>query len=164
MICFCLCWKLKLRPEEQIPCHSRFPTGSFAVLIGDPLQCGIIYGSIRGSFPVWGSFAVGDHLRRCTDHNIFLLRLNFIQNDKQLFTSKYTETQFKKFVCLERSVMWGSTRSLDSFSGILFPSASFRTNISLSRVDLSIFYLILYAKPRPHNCKKTRCRSLPCNF
>ena len=26
---------------------------------------GIICGSIWGSFPVWGSFAVGDHLQRC---------------------------------------------------------------------------------------------------
>ena len=28
---------------------------------------GIICGSIWESFPVWGSFAVGDHLRRCTE-------------------------------------------------------------------------------------------------
>ena len=26
---------------------------------------GIICGQIWGSFPVWGSFVVGDHLRRC---------------------------------------------------------------------------------------------------
>ena len=33
----------------------------------DHLLFGIICGSIWGSFPVWGSFAVGDHLRRCTE-------------------------------------------------------------------------------------------------
>ena len=51
----------KPQPEEQTPCHSSFPGG-------DHLQStlGIICGSIWGSFEVWGSFAVGDHLRRCT--------------------------------------------------------------------------------------------------
>ena len=34
--------------------------GSFVVHIGDHLRFGIICG------PIWGSFAVGDHLRRCT--------------------------------------------------------------------------------------------------
>ena len=33
---------------------------------GDHLGLGIISGPIWGSFPAWGSFAVGDHLRRCT--------------------------------------------------------------------------------------------------
>ena len=36
------------------------------VRIGDHLRFGIICGLIWGSFPVWGSFAVGDHLQRCT--------------------------------------------------------------------------------------------------
>ena len=48
MTCFCLCQKLKPRPEEQTPCHSSF---SFAV------NSGIICGQHR-----W-SFAVLDHLR-----------------------------------------------------------------------------------------------------
>ena len=38
--------------------------GSFAVHIGDHLRFGIICG------PVWGSFAVGDHLRRCTAESV----------------------------------------------------------------------------------------------
>ena len=37
-----------------------FRRGSFAVHIGDHLRLGIICG------PIWGSFVVGDHLRRCT--------------------------------------------------------------------------------------------------
>ena len=37
-----------------------------AVQIGDHLRFGIICGPIWGSLPVWESFAVGDHLRRCT--------------------------------------------------------------------------------------------------
>ena len=37
--------------------------------------------------------------------------------------------------------MWGSSQSLDSFSGILFPSSFFRTNRSLSRADLSIYFI-----------------------
>ena len=37
------------------------------VHIGDHLRLGIICGPVLGSFPVWGSFAVGDHLRRCTE-------------------------------------------------------------------------------------------------
>ena len=37
--------------------------------------------------------------------------------------------------------MSGSSLSLDSFSGILFPSAFFRTNRSLSRADLSIYFI-----------------------
>ena len=32
--------------------------------MGDHLRFGIICGAIWGSFPVWGSFAVGDHLWR----------------------------------------------------------------------------------------------------
>ena len=45
-----------------------FPTGSFAVYNGDDLRFGIICGPVWWSFPVWGSFTVGDHLRRCTVH------------------------------------------------------------------------------------------------
>ena len=41
----------------------------FLVFRRDHLRstAGIICGPIWGSFPVWESFAVGDHLRRCTD-------------------------------------------------------------------------------------------------
>ena len=44
MTCLCLRQKLKLRPDEQIPCHSSFSKG---------IICG----------PHRGSFAVRDHLR-----------------------------------------------------------------------------------------------------
>ena len=53
----------KNRCQQTIP---RFAAGSFAVHIGDQMRFGIICGSIWGSFPAWGSFPVGDHLRRCT--------------------------------------------------------------------------------------------------
>ena len=43
-----------------------FRRGSFTVHVGDHLRFGIICGPIWGSFPVGGSFAVGDHLRCCT--------------------------------------------------------------------------------------------------
>ena len=49
MTFFCLCWKLKPWPEEQIPRHSWFSNG-------------IIYGPHRGSFEVH----IGDDLPRCT--------------------------------------------------------------------------------------------------
>ena len=52
--------------ETKIHAIRCFPAGSFAVHIGDHLRFGIICGRISGSFSVWGSFAVGDHLRRCT--------------------------------------------------------------------------------------------------
>ena len=52
----------------------HFPTGSFAVYIGDHLWFGIICGPVWGSLPVWGSFAVGDHLRPCTDPIITSVR------------------------------------------------------------------------------------------
>jgi len=42
----------KKNTGNQSPCHSS-------------LSGGIICGPIWGSFLVWGSFAVGDHLRRC---------------------------------------------------------------------------------------------------
>ena len=58
---------LKKIQETKIHATRCFPVGSFAVHIGDHLRFGIICGSIWGSFPVWGSFAVGDHLRRCTE-------------------------------------------------------------------------------------------------
>ena len=51
--------------ETKIHAIRYFPAGSFAVHIGDHLRFGIICG------PIWGSFAVGDHLRRCTDENNF---------------------------------------------------------------------------------------------
>jgi len=44
-----------------------FRRGSFAVHIGDHLRLGIICG------PIWGSFAVGDHLRRRTEPFLPLL-------------------------------------------------------------------------------------------
>ena len=44
--------------------HLRSTSG----IICGPHRFGIICGPIWGSFPVWGLFAVGDHLRRCTDH------------------------------------------------------------------------------------------------
>ena len=53
--------------EAKIHAIRYFPAGSFAVHIGDHLRFGIICGPIWGSIAVWGSFAVGDHLRRCTD-------------------------------------------------------------------------------------------------
>ena len=57
MTCFYLCWKLKPRPEEKIPCHSSLFNGIIAVHIGDHLRFGIICGPIWRSFAVWGSFA-----------------------------------------------------------------------------------------------------------
>ena len=54
---------MKARPKSKLHAIPRFPAGSFAVHIGDHLRFGIICGPIRLSFPVWGSFAVGDHLR-----------------------------------------------------------------------------------------------------
>ena len=53
----------------KTPLHSIPPIsgGSFAVQFGDHLRSGIICGPFWGSFAVWGSFPVGDHLRRCTD-------------------------------------------------------------------------------------------------
>ena len=57
-------WNLDRRNKlHAIP---RFPPGSFAVHIGDHLRSNL------GSFPVWGSFAVGDHLRRCTGRDFFV--------------------------------------------------------------------------------------------
>ena len=58
--------KNKNNPGNRTPCHFSFSAGSFAVHIGDRFRFGIICGPIWGSFSVWGSFAVRDHLRRCT--------------------------------------------------------------------------------------------------
>ena len=41
--------------------------GSLAVDNGNYLRSKIISGPFWGSFAVWGSFVVGDHLRYCTD-------------------------------------------------------------------------------------------------
>ena len=54
-------------PRNKLYAIPRFPTGSFAVYVGDHLRFGIICG------PIWGSFAVGDHLRRCTQLYIYLI-------------------------------------------------------------------------------------------
>ena len=51
--------KNKIR-ETKIRAIRYFPGGSFVVHIGDHLRFGIICG------PIWGSFAVREHLRRCT--------------------------------------------------------------------------------------------------
>ena len=59
--------------ETKVHDISYFPAGSFAVHIGDHLRFGIICGLIWGSFQVWGSFAVGDHLRRCTVVNVAVI-------------------------------------------------------------------------------------------
>ena len=53
-----------------------FPAGSFEVHIGNHLRFRIICRPIWGSFLVWGSFAVGDHLRRCTGITVFVCRLS----------------------------------------------------------------------------------------
>ena len=60
--------KIKNKKIQETKLHAipRFPAVSFAVHIGDHFRFGIICGPILGSFPVWGSFAVGDYLRRCT--------------------------------------------------------------------------------------------------
>ena len=54
--------KIKNKKTRETKLHAipRFAAASFAVHIGDHLRFGIICG------PVWGSFAVGDDLRRCT--------------------------------------------------------------------------------------------------
>ena len=55
----------KSKEQKSMP-FVFFWWGSFAVHIGHHLRFGIICGSIWGSFPLWVSFAVGDHLRHCT--------------------------------------------------------------------------------------------------
>ena len=45
------------------------------------------------------------------------------------------------FECLKRSITKGSSQSLDSLKGILFPSAFFSTSRSLSSADLSIYLM-----------------------
>ena len=57
--------KKKLQ-DNKLHAIPRFSAGSFVVHIGDHFRSGIICGLISGSFPVWGSFAVGDQLQRCT--------------------------------------------------------------------------------------------------
>ena len=49
--------KWNLDGRNKLHAIPRFPSGSFAVHIGDHLRFGIICGPIWGSFPVWGSFA-----------------------------------------------------------------------------------------------------------
>ena len=60
-------------PRNKFHAILRFPTGSFVVYIGDQMQFGVIFG------PIWGSFAVGDHLRRCTVLKIILYWKGLIQ-------------------------------------------------------------------------------------
>ena len=67
--------KLKKNPGKQTPCHSSFSTEIFAAHIGDHLRFDIISGPIWGSFPVWGPFAVGNHLRRCTQRILLSRRI-----------------------------------------------------------------------------------------
>ena len=58
---------MKIRNRDtKLHAIPHFAAGSFAVHIGVHLWFGIICGPVWGSSPVWGSFAVGDHLRRCT--------------------------------------------------------------------------------------------------
>ena len=45
------------------------------------------------------------------------------------------------FECLKSSITKGSSQSLDSLNGILFPSAFFSTSRSLSSADLSIYLM-----------------------
>ena len=51
------------------------------------LRFGIICGPIRGSFPVWGSFPVGVHLRRCTD--LFLIKL--VTDQESILTDEQSQ-------------------------------------------------------------------------
>ena len=51
-----------LDPRNKLHTITHFHAGSFTVYTGDHLPLGIIWGPIWGSFPVLGSFAVGDHL------------------------------------------------------------------------------------------------------
>ena len=78
--------KIKNKKKSRKPNSMPFLVlrwGSFAVHIGDQFRFGIICGPIWGSFPVWASFAVGDHLRRCTVLEGFR-RFSFV-----LFLNKY---------------------------------------------------------------------------
>ena len=50
----------------------HFPTGSFVVQTGDHLQFRNFCSPIWGSFLVWGTFAVGDHLHWSTLFSNFL--------------------------------------------------------------------------------------------
>ena len=52
-----------LDPRNKLHTITHFHAGSFTVYTGDHLPLGIIWGPIWGSFPVLGSFAVGDHGR-----------------------------------------------------------------------------------------------------
>ena len=45
------------------------------------------------------------------------------------------------FECLKSSITKGSSQSLDSINGILFPSDFFSTSRSLSSADLSIYLI-----------------------
>ena len=50
--------------------------------------------------------------------------LNFIQNDKQLSTGKHTQTQFKKFVCLNAQLCEEAPRPSIHSVGFCFPVLS----------------------------------------
>ena len=53
---------------QTIACVFRAIECMVCRCVSDHLRFGIICGPIWGSFAVWESFAVGDLLRRCTDH------------------------------------------------------------------------------------------------
>ena len=67
MTCFCFSM-LKIETLAELTNSMPFLVflrGSLAVHI-DHLRFGIICGPLCGSFPVWGTLAIGDRLRRCT--------------------------------------------------------------------------------------------------
>ena len=60
-----------------------FRRGSLALRIGDHLWFGIICGPTSG-FAVWGSFAVGDHLQRCTSDGRRLFKSSEFLTEQQI--------------------------------------------------------------------------------
>ena len=82
--------KIKNR-DTKLHAIPHFAAGSFAVHIGVHLRFGIICGPVWGSSPVWGSFAVGDHLRRCTE------RIMTSSNEKPI-TFRHTKSPFNSFI------------------------------------------------------------------
>ena len=105
-----------------------FRRGSFAVHIGDHLRFGIICG------PIWGSFAVGDHLRRCTD---LLDSFHFYvsSDDRDILAN-----------CIAGNVHLNEDELLDFFSS--FKCYRNPTEQSIREIILEIAHQEILQKPR----------------
>ena len=89
---------------------------------------GIICGSIWGSFPAWGSFAVGDHLRRWRS-----LLFSLIVNDIKLVALNNSMVKYADHIIVTVPVRRNSDTALAAVNNLESWSANNRMPLNLSK-------------------------------